>query len=178
MKFKLQTKTQQVLTVLKILAWVAFFGFMVRTGAYLISYVISCFNPEGAGNLYQGLSLLELRQYNFAYYSIMVAILIIMSSLKAIVWWMVVKVISKIQLSNPFSLDIAHRLEYISYSLFATWIFALLGSAYAGWLIKYTSQIHEDWNSGEFLFMTGLIFIVSQIFKRGVELQSENELTV
>jgi hypothetical protein len=42
-------------------------------------------------------------------------------------------------------------------------------------------DFHISWigeNAGEFLFMAGLVFIISPIFKRGVELQSENELTV
>ncbi len=35
-----------------------------------------------------------------------------------------------------------------------------------------------DCGSSEFLFMAGIIFIIALIFKRGVEIQSENELTI
>lgn len=32
--------------------------------------------------------------------------------------------------------------------------------------------------SAEFVFMAGVVFVMSQIFKKGVEIQTENELTV
>jgi len=32
--------------------------------------------------------------------------------------------------------------------------------------------------SGEIHLLAGVIFVISQIFKKGVEIQSENELTV
>ncbi|MBN2635649.1 MAG: DUF2975 domain-containing protein [Prolixibacteraceae bacterium] len=38
--------------------------------------------------------------------------------------------------------------------------------------------MNDSWNTGPFLFMAGLVFVISQIFKRGVEIQSENDLTV
>ncbi len=178
MKFKVETQTGQILKVMKILAWIAFFGFVFQIGSYLFTYVSSCFNPESAGNFWQKLDLYELSQYNFTYYTVLVIFLLIMSVLKATIWFMVVKLLSRIKMKNPFTMEVAHNLESISYSLFIIWIMALMGSAFAGWLGEMAKDVHETWNSGEFLFMTGLTFIISQIFKRGVELQSENELTV
>jgi hypothetical protein len=32
--------------------------------------------------------------------------------------------------------------------------------------------------SGETLFLAGVVFVIAQIFKKGVEIQSENELTI
>jgi hypothetical protein len=32
--------------------------------------------------------------------------------------------------------------------------------------------------TGEFLFLAGIVFVIAQIFKRGIEIQTENELTV
>ena len=79
---------------------------------------------------------------------------------------------------NPFKLEVAQALEKISYVLFAIWIAGMLSGAHTAWLLTKTGELHTDWASGEFIFVAGLVFIISQVFKRGVEIQSENELTV
>jgi len=178
MKFKFKTKTEQILTVMKILAWMAFFGFMIKAGAYLFATVSSFWNPESAANIYQGLDLFILRQDSLALFIALMLSLLIITVLKAIVWWMIAKLIDKIKMENPFTMDVAHRLEYISYSLFAVWVLSVTGGGFAAWLGERAGNLNDSWNTGEFLFIAGLVFIISQIFKRGVELQSENELTV
>ncbi len=178
MKFNVQSKTDQILTVMKFIAWIAFIGFAVQTGATVISYVVSWFNPEAARNLYNGMNLGELRELSFVKYTLLIICWVTLLILKANVWYRVARIISLIKIENPFNLEIAHKLEKISYLLFSIWILGYLGSAYAGWLEKMASPLLKEWNSGQFLFMAGLMFIVSQIFKRGVELQSENDLTV
>lgn len=178
MEIKVNTRTGQILTVLKILAWMAFFGFVVSAGVFLFSYISSYWNPGGAKNIKEGLNLLQLRQENFTLYTVLMAFSFIMTILKAIVWWMVAKLIDKIKLENPFTMEVAHRLEYISYSLFTVWVLSVTGGGFVAWLGEKAGNLNDSWNTGEFLFMAGLIFVISQIYKRGVELQSENELTV
>ena len=91
---------------------------------------------------------------------------------------MVIKTISKMNLANPFKMEVANKLEKISYVLLGTWLVALLSSAHSSWLLKITGEKYGNEISGEFIFVAGLVFIISQVFKRGVEIQSENELTV
>jgi hypothetical protein len=178
MKNKTQTRTEQILRVMPILAWVAFVAFLIEGGAILYTYIISCVNPESAKNLYKGLNLYNLRQFNFWYYTHSVSFMIALSLMKANVSFLVIKTLSKFNLSNPFTSEVARRLEQISYFAFGTWVVTMLSNAYTSWLLKITGELHGNWISGEFIFMVGLVFIISQVFKRGVEIQSENELTV
>lgn len=178
MKIKVNSRTQQILTILKILSWVAFFGFVVKAGAYLFSYISSYWNPDTAHNIYQGLDLHQLREDNLTIYTVLMAFIFMMTVLKGIVWWMVAKIIDKIKLENPFSLEVAHQLEYISYSLFTVWVLSVSGGGFVAWLGDKAGNLNDSWNTGEFLFIAGLVYVISQIFKRGVELQSEHELTV
>ena len=178
MRFKVKTKTQQILTVMKILAWVAFFGFVVKAGAYFFSYISSFNNPQSAKEIYQDLNLFQLRQESFLLYSSLLAFMLIMTLLKAAVWFMIAKLIDKIKLENPFSLEVAHQLEYVSYSLFTIWVLAVTGGGFVAWLGERAGSLNDTWNTGEFLFIAGLVFIISQIFKRGVEIQEEQNLTV
>ena len=178
MEIKVNTRTEQILTVLKILAWIAFFGFVVKAGTYLFSTVSSCWNPESAKNIYQGLDLFTLRHDSTSLFLILIFFLLLITVLKAIVWWMVAKLIGKIKIENPFSMEVAHQLEYISYSLFTIWVLSVSGGGFVAWLGEKAGHLNDSWNTGPFLFMAGLVFVISQIFRRGVEIQSENDLTV
>jgi hypothetical protein len=178
MKPKQQTKTEQVLKVMPILAWMAFIGFTIEAGAILVSYVVSCVNPVGAKNLYRGLNLYDLRQFNFWDYTLSVSFLVALLIMKSFVAYLVIKTLSKFNLKNPFSMEVARRLEKISYVAFGTWLITMLSNVYTSWLMKITGKLYGNWLSGEFIFMVGLVFIISQVFKRGVEIQFENDLTV
>jgi len=178
MENKSKTRTEQILMVLNVLAWVAFVGFMIEAGAILVSFGVSWIKPEAAKKLYKGLDLEGLRQYSFWYYAGYVSLLVAFSALKAWVWFMVIKTISKINLTSPFTMEVGKNLENISYVLFEIWIIALLSTGHAEWLLKTTGEAPESIEAGEFLFMAGLVFVIAQIFKRGVEMQAENELTV
>ena len=59
MKTLLKTRTGQILTVMPILAWVAFVGYLLEAGAVLVSYGVSVVNPEVATNLYRGFGSLQ-----------------------------------------------------------------------------------------------------------------------
>ncbi|POY39369.1 hypothetical protein C3K47_02405 [Solitalea longa] len=175
---KPKTRTEQILSVMHILAWVAFVAFMIEAGAMLFSFIVSCSNPEGAKNLYKGLNYYDLRQMNFWYYTGVVSFKVSIVLMKAFVWILVIKLFSKFNLENPFNMEIVKILEKISYMLFSIWLVGMTSSGYTAWLMKLTGKMYGDWVAGEYIFMAGLIFIISQIFKRGVELQSESDLTI
>ena len=178
MKIQTKTRTEQILMVMHILAWVAFIGFMIEAGAILVSYGASVVNPDGAKNVYRGLNLYNLRQFNFWHYTLSVSFMVALSIMKAFVSFLVIKTLSKFNLANPFTMEVARRLEKISYVAFGTWLVTMLSNAHTAWLMKITGELHGNWISGEFIFMIGLVFIISQVFTRGVEIQSENDLTV
>jgi hypothetical protein len=163
---------------MRILAWVAFIGYLIEAGAVLFSFGVSWVNPQSAKNLYKGLNLFDLRQLDVWYYTCAVAFMVALSVLKSFVWYLVIKTLLDINLVNPFKMEVVQTLERISYVLFGTWIVGMLSSAYSAWLMKTTGQTFVNYVSGEFIFVAGLVFIISQVFKRGVEIQSENELTV
>ena len=126
-KMENKTRTEVILNVMNVLAWIAFIGLLIESGAILFTYI---------------------------------------------------KIFSKIKLMNPFKMEIALTIEKISYVLFGIWIVSILSSVNSKWMLKWTGEYFGNGILNEYLFMAGLVFIISQIFKRGVELQSENELTV
>jgi len=178
MEIKTKTRTEQILTVMHILAWVAFIGLLIEVGAILTSYGISCIDPEAAKDLYKGVDLYSLRQSNFWHYTLSVSFLVAMAGMKAFVSFLVIKTLSKVNLTNPFKLEVAQILEKISHILFGAWLISMLSNSHTAWMLKKTGLLYGDWVAGEFIFMVGLVYVIAQIFKRGIEIQSENELTI
>lgn len=164
---------------MNVLTYIAFFGLCIKAGAILYSYIISAtLNPVGAKNLYNGMNLYDLSQYSFWHYTASVSFVAAVTILQAYVAYLLIKVLSTIRLVSPFTIEVAKRLERISYYIFWAWIMAVLHNAHLKWLNKRFPGIEDHEISSEFLFVAGVVFIIAQIFKKGVELQSENELTV
>lgn len=177
----MKTKTETILKVMHVLAWIAFIGLSIEAGAILTAYGVSWFNPIAAKDLYRGMSLYDLSQYDFWLYTQMVSYIVALLVVKAFAVYLIIKIMMKVKLQNPFTVEIANRLETISYVLFGGVVISIICQVQVGWLQKHVRDFHISWigeNAGEFIFMAGLVFIISQVFKRGVELQSENELTV
>lgn len=173
-----KTRTELILKVMYIIAWIAYIGFLIQTGTILISFGVSWFNPEAARDLYQGLDLYKLSQTNFWYYAHSVSFLVALTGMKAYVSSLAIKILSKVNLTNPFTMEVTRILEKMSHILFGIWMVGVINNGYASWLVKRFATSQGEVATGEFLFMAGLILIISQVFKRGVEIQSENELTV
>jgi hypothetical protein len=174
----MKTNTERILAIMNVLSWIVFIGLLIKAGAYLVSYGVSIGNPEAARNLYMGLNLSSLRQFDFWHYSATAFLMVVLEILKAYIAFLVIRVLSKIKLENPFKMEISKILERISYFIFATWIIAIIYNSYTNWLSQKITGLRTNMISEEFILLAGVVFVFSQIFKKGVELQSENELTV
>ncbi|NEM98096.1 DUF2975 domain-containing protein [Pontibacter burrus] len=173
-----KTQTQTILTIMHVLAWIVFIGLLIKTGAILFTFIFSYFKPTVAQDLYRGLDLYDLRQASFYNYSLHYSFIVALSAMKAYIAYLVIQTLSKVNLQNPFTAEVAGRVAAISYVLLGSWIVLQLSSAHSKWLAKSTGELLSSGNGGEYLFIAGLVFIIAQIFKRGVEIQSEQELTV
>jgi hypothetical protein len=178
MEIKTKTRTQGILTIMHILAWLAFIGFMIKAGVILISYGVSCVNPEAARNLYMGLNLYNLSQFSFWHYTLSVFLMVAILFAKAFAFFLAIRILMNVNMANPFKIEVARIIQRIGYVLLITWFIAVAANAHTDWLLKTTGELYGDWVETEIIFMAGLVFIISQVFKRGVEIQSENDLTV
>jgi len=173
-----QTKTETILVVMNVIAWITFIGLMIEAGAILVSYGVSVVNPKGAMNLYKGLDFYGLSQYDFWHYTGIISLKAAILAVEAYTAFLVVKVLSTIKITHPFTMDVAKRLEKIAYTLILAWVAVMLYNGQLKWLSKQVAGLQENRLSADFIFYAGLVFIIAQIFKKGVEIQSENELTV
>ena len=86
-------------------------------------------------------------------------------------------------MSQPFSREVGRLIFKISYlSLFIGFV-SLWGVKYTEWLVDQGVKMPDIQylrlgGADVWLFMGVILFVLAQIFKRGIEIQSENELTV
>ncbi|WP_205503082.1 DUF2975 domain-containing protein [Rufibacter psychrotolerans] len=179
----MKTKAQLIFTTVNVLFWIVFLGLCIKTGALLISFFVSLFiNPQGAQNLHLGLDLFSLLAFDRWHYVSMVSLVIALSAVKAHMAYLVIRLFLQLNPRQPFNIHAAALISQISELALGAGILAILANAYAKWLLKKGIDLQSlsqylD-NGGEILFLAGIIFVIAQIFKKGVELQSENELTV
>lgn len=180
---KTQNKTQLILTIMNVLFWIAFIGLCYNTGTILFSFLIGLMSNQAiTDRLYLEVNLTELYKLGLFHYLNIGLILVIASGLKTYIAYLVVKISTKFNLQQPFN-EIAYRLiSQISYFTLIIGILQICAQSYYKGLIKeglIVPNLSQYFgNGGEFLFVAGIIFIIAQVFKRGLEIQQENDLTV
>ena len=173
-----KTKTETILVIMNVLTWIIFIGLMIEAGAVLVSYGVSIVNPKAAKNLYKGLDFYSLSQYDFWHYTGIISLKAAILIIEAYTAYLVIKVLSTIKITNPFTMDVAQRLEKIAYMLMLAWAAIMFYNGQLKWLSKQVAGLQENKLSSELIVYAGLVFVIAQIFKKGVEIQNENELTV
>ncbi len=178
-----QTKTQWIISTMNVIFWITFIGLCIKAGAVIFSFLISLsVNVAASKDLYLGLDLSALIELgNFHYITIALAI-IVTSVLKAYIAYLAVNISMKLRLTQPFNFEISALIEKISYAALIAGIFQISAQAYFSALLETGAQLPaiqpQIGEGGEFLFLAGIIFIISQVFKRGLEIQAENDLTI
>jgi hypothetical protein len=177
----MKTKTEKVLIILKVLALVGSIGFSIECGSRLLTFVASFINIGWAKRTYNAdQDLFNVRDLSISFYAWAMFLSIVTSALKASVWYVVYDLLQKIKLRTPFSKEVEKKLEKITYLLLAIWLISgVFWKIYVYYLSKSTGiQLPVVNTGGEYFFIAGIVYIISQIFKRGIEMQEENRLTV
>ena len=174
-----KTRTERILQILNFIAYLAMIGFSIECGSQLAAFIVSFKNPELASRFYHASSrLFALRQQDPGAFIFTMVIIILILAVKVNIWIQVIKLLSRLKIQAPFSRDVARRLEVIAYQLLGVWIIGVGGELYMNSVPNFTPEPNGAVVGGEFLFIAGIVYIVSQIFKRGIEIQEENQLTV
>jgi len=176
----MQTKTERILSVLRFLAWIAMIGYAINFGGQTICLVLSFKNPDAAKQIPGvGQNLLSLLQHDFRFYVIAMSFVILLSVMSVNLWQMVIALLSKLNLKSPFTMQVAQKLERIAYWLFAIWLVSFVGKKYIDWISQgMGEQLNIITIGNEFLFIAGIVYIISQIFRHGIEIQEENQQTI
>lgn len=184
MEIKITTK--QILKVLIFIAWFIFIALCVEAGEIIYNSIFTLFiYPENANYYWGGADLLPLYNYDESHFLVIACYMSIIAVLKAIMFYLIIKVAyyKKIDIKQPFSLRLVHFVSNVAYLAIGIAIFSYMGAKYSYGLISESIVIPdiERLNFGGadvWFFMGFALLIIAQIFKRGVEIQEEHELTV
>lgn len=167
---------------LKIVAWVIFVGLCIEAGGLIVNFIFSLYNPEFVPKLYQKLDLSEMYKLNkWAFFS-MYSFILFISILKAYLFYLLVELTSKIDLSKPFNRFVSKQILKISYYTFSIGLLSHIARQTTKNLQHYEYNIdtlNQFWaDSQAFILMAAVIYVIAVIFSKGVEYQEELEETV
>ena len=171
-----------VFTTLKVVSWVIFVGLCIGAGGLIVNFIVSLFMPEYIQNLYQKLDLSKMYERSKIAFFSMYGFILVISVLKAVLFYVVIRLVSKINLTKPFNSFVARQITLMSYYTITIGILSYIAQETAkylqsqGYVINSLNQFWAD--SQAFILMAAVIYIIATIFSRGVEIQNENDLTV
>ncbi|MEX0997722.1 MAG: DUF2975 domain-containing protein [Flavobacteriaceae bacterium] len=167
---------------LLIVAWIIFIGFCIVAGGLIVNFLFNMFKPELVPNFYQGLDFPQLYEDSKWAFFIIYSFILIISVLKAYLFYIVVRLMHKMDLSNPFNDFVARQISQLSYYTLSIGFLSYLGRHSVKNLMHPgfdLSSLNHFWTDSQaFILMGAVIYIIAVIFKKGVAIQKENELTV
>lgn len=178
--------TKRILQFLHILSWIIFIGVCIEAGGSIFSaFYTLVINSINAATFWEGNDLSALYKYNPEHFFGVTSLISIASVLKACIFYLIIKILhdKKISISQPFNKEVGRFMFRISYLCLFIGFFSFLGVKYTEWLVKQGVQMPDVQHlrlggADVWLFMGVALYVIAQIFKRGIEIQSENELTV
>ncbi|GGC90704.1 hypothetical protein GCM10011508_17350 [Flavobacterium lutivivi] len=167
---------------LNVIAWVIFVGLCIEAGALVVNFVYSIFKPEIIHNLYQKLDLSDMyHRSQLAYYGVYSFILVI-SIMKAYLFYIVINLLLKLDLKSPFNHFVSEQIMRISQYTFYIGILSYIAKETVKNLQHHGFNIdgvNKFWGDSQaFILMAAIIYIIALIFKKGIEIQQENDLTI
>ncbi len=178
----MKSKNNFVFIVLNIVAWIIFVGLSIEAGGLIVNFIFSIFKPEMVPNLYQKMDLSELyNRSQWAFYG-MYSFVLFISILKCILFYIVIMLLLKLDLEKPFNSYVSEKITQISYFTFSIGLLSYIARETAknlqhrGYEIDQLNPFFVD--SQAFILMAAVVYVIAVIFKKGIEIQSENELTI
>ncbi len=167
---------------LHIVAWVIFVGLCIEAGGLAVNFIFSLYRPEFVQNLYQKLDLSQMYNHSKWAFFGMYSFILVISILKAYLFYVVIKLLIKLNLSKPFNSYVADQIIKISYYTLSIGLISYVARQTAKNLLHYGFEIdslNQFWaDSQAYILMAAVIYVIATIFSRGVEIQNENDLTV
>ena len=182
----MKISTNQVLNILHVLSWIIFIGVCIETGGSIFSaFYTLMINPINARTFWAGNDLSGLYIFGRGHFFTETFLISIASVMKACIFYLTIKILhdKKLSMAQPFNNEVRLFIIKVSCLALGIGLFTWAGVKYTEWLVKQGVTMPDTQHlrlggADVWLFMGVTLFVIAQIFKRGIEIQSENELTV
>lgn len=183
---EIKITTQQLLNVLLVLAWIIFVGLCVDAGGVLFNaFSVLFFNRNGAHFFWKEIDLSGLIAYDMGYFMVITVLMSIVAILQSILFYLIVKILhdKKLNFTQPFNAELVRFISGSAYLSMGIALFSSWGVKNVKWLVMKGVTMPDIHGlgfdgAGVWLFMGIILLVIAQIFKRGVEIQAENDLTI
>lgn len=178
--------TKLKLKILYILAWIVFIGLCIEAGGFIFNTLFTLFfNPIGANYFWKEIDLSDLYKFDSGYFCVIGFLMSLVTILKAILFYLIVKLLhdKKLNLSQPFTLGFKRFIILAAYLSLGIGLFSFWGAKHVEWFVAHGVkmpgiQILKFGSADVWFFMAIILYVIAQIFKKGIEIQTENELTI
>lgn len=181
----MKISTQQMLKILYVISWIIFIGVCIEAGGFIVNAFFALVNPTVVKYLWHEVDLSDLFKYDHGYFFVVTLMISIVSVMKAWLFYLIIKILhdKKLNMAQPFSKEVGRFIFKISYVALLIGLFSWWGVKYAEWLVMQGVKMPDIQylrlgGADVWLFMSVTLFVIAQIFKKGIEIQTENELTV
>ena len=182
----MKLSTQIILKILHVISWIIFVGVCIEAGGFIFNAIFTMLlNPVGAKHFWQQVDLSDLYYHDRGYFIVETSLVSIVAIMKACMFYLIIKILhsKKLSMSQPFIKEVERFIFKISYLCLFIGLLCLWGAKYAEWFVKQGVKMPDIQylrlgGADVWLFMGVILLVLAQIFKRGIEIQSENELTV
>lgn len=175
----------QVLKVLYVLSWIIFVGLCIEAGGYITNAFFAIVNPDIVKYLWREVDLSGLLKYDNGHFFVEVFIIGLVAIMKAYLFYQIIRMLhdKRLNMHQPFIKEAGHFIFRASWLAFIIGLFSWSGIEYTEWLVKQGVNMPDIYylplgGADVWLFMGVILFVIAHVFKRGIEIQSENELTV
>lgn len=183
---EIKISTNQILQLLNILSWIIFIGLCIQAGGFIFTTVYTLlFDPAEVKYLWMQVDLSNLYVFDKGYFLVEILLLIIVSVMKALMFYLIIKILHnrKLNMAQPFNTEVGRFIFNTAYITLAIGLFSYSGTEYSIWFVQQGVKMPTDENltlggADVWLFMSVILFVLAHIFKKGIEIQIENELTV
>ena len=182
----MKLNTTQILRILHVLSWILFIGLSIQAGGFIFNtFYTLVINPVDAGHFWAGIDFSGLYHYSHWHFLAEASLMCLVTMGKTYLFYLIIRILSnkKWSMSRPFSKELGQFVFKMAKTVLLIGVLSGLGIEYTIRLMEHgvnTPGIDalrfvgaEIW-----LFMGMALLVIAQIFKRGIELQTENELTV
>jgi hypothetical protein len=183
MEIKIGTK--QILQLLHILSWITFIGVCVDAGGILFNAAYVLYKPAVAKYFWNGADLSALIAHDTGQFMTLAILMTIVAVMKTMIFYLIIRIFykGKFNIQRPFNEDLTKLVFSIAYLCLGAGIFSAWGAKYTAWIESQGIQmpdIHylKIGGADVWLFMAVVLLVIGQIFKKGIELQTEGDLTV
>ena len=175
-------KDNFIFQFIHVMAWVIFVRLCIEAGALLVNFIYSLFKTDIIDKLYNKLDLRQMYDMNkWSYYSIY-SFAIFIAVMKAALFYVAIQLFLKFNINQPFSIYIENKIKLMSHYAFWIGLVSYIAKETANNLNKKgfeMNKLNDYWSdSHAFIMMASILYLIALIFKKGNDLQKENDLTI